>query len=55
LLLEALGQIGHHHLPDLIPGVPVQDQAKGSVRVVLADQNHRAMKERALELPSVEK
>ncbi len=53
LFFERFRQIRDQGIADFISGRPVQDQAKGALRIVLADQNDGAVKERAGQLPAI--
>src|SRR5262245_48101272 len=52
--LECLGKISDNHVTCIATGTAVQYQTECSLGIVLANQNHRSLKKRALQLTAIE-
>jgi hypothetical protein len=53
-LPQRIGQVGDNHFSRLTAAIPVQDEAKRALRVVLADQEHGALEKRASQFTAVQ-
>src|SRR6476659_850115 len=51
---EGVREVRHDHLADVIPCRTIQDETEGAFRVMLADENHRALEEAPPQLSAIE-